>query len=121
MKFVVFSESDYNFSAKLSKICDLHSDELSFLNKFDSLKKVENQKDILLIIDFNDYCNRLNIIINSIKNIDNFPCCILIDKMESKIQKKLTDMGFDIIMTKQMFLMNFKTIKSQVLNANSKA
>ena len=59
--------------------------------------------------------------INSIKDIDNFTCCILIDKMESKIQKQATDLGFDIIMTKQLFLMNFKTIKSQVLNSNSKA
>jgi hypothetical protein len=41
--------------------------------------------------------------------------------MESKIQKKVTDLGFDIIMTKELFLMNLKTIKIQVLNSNPKA
>ena len=121
MKIIVFSESDYNFSAKFSKLCDLDSDHLIFLNKFDSLKKFKNKKNILLIIDFNDYYDRLDFVINSIKDIDNFPCCILIDKMESKIQKQATDLGFDIVMTKQLFLMNFKIIKSQVLNSNSKA
>ena len=121
MKIIVFSESDYNFSAKLSKLCDSHSDDLIFFNNFDSLKKFKNKKNILLIIDFNDYYDRLDFVINSIKDIDNFPCCILIDKMESKIQKKVTDLGFDIIMTKQLFLMNLKTIKSQVLNSNPKA
>ena len=120
MKLIVFSESDYNFAAKLSKLCDSYSDKLCFLNNVDSLKKFKNQQDVLLIIDFKDYYDRLEAIINSIKSIDNFPCCILIEKMESKIQKQVTDLGFDIIMTKQLFLMNFKTIKIQLLNTNPK-
>jgi hypothetical protein len=36
--------------------------------------------------------------------------------MDPKLQKKITRMGFDIIMSKAMFLMNIKTIKSQVNN-----
>ena len=39
--------------------------------------------------------------------------CVLLDKMESKIQKKLTNIGFDITMTKHLFLLNYKTIKVQ--------
>jgi len=121
MKIVVFSESDYNFSAKLSKICNSQSDQLFFLNDFESLKKFQNQKKILLIIDFNDYRNKLKFVFNSIKSIDNFPSCILIDIIESKIQKEATDIGFDIIMTKQMFLVNILTIKNQIINRNYKA
>jgi len=116
MKIILFSESDYNFSAKLAKICNFESDELFFFDNFDSLKSFKNQNNILLIIDFNDYQNDLNLIINLIKSIANFPVCVLVDKMESKIQKKITTMGFDIIMSKTMFLMNIKTIKSQVSN-----
>ena len=116
MKVILFSESDYNFSAKLAKICNFESDELFFFDNFDSLKSFKNQNNILLIIDFNDYQNDLNLIINLIKSIANFPVCVLVDKMESKIQKKITTMGFDIIMSKTMFLMNIKTIKSQVSN-----
>jgi len=116
MKIILFSESDYNFSAKLAKICNFESDELFFFDNFDSLKSFKNQNNILLIIDFNDYQNDLNLIINLIKSIANFPVCVLVDKMESKIQKKITTMGFDIVMSKTMFLMNIKTIKSQVSN-----
>ena len=116
MKIILFSESDYNFSAKLAKICNLESDELFFFDSFDSLKSFKNKDNILLIIDFNDYQNNLNLIINLIKNIANFPACVLVDKMESNIQKEITTMGFDIVMSKTMFLMNIKTIKSQVIN-----
>ena len=118
MKIIVFSESDYNFSAKLAKICDLESDELLFLNKFDSLDSFNN-KNTLLIIDFNDYKNHLDSIIDLIKSKTNFPVCLLVDKINSKFQKKITSIGFDIVMTKSIFLMNIKTIKNQVIN-NSK-
>ena len=116
MKIILCSESDYNFSAKLVKICNLESDELLFFDKFNSLESFKNQDNILLIIDFNDYKNNLSLIINSIKAIANFPVCVLVDKMKSEIQKKVTKMGFDIVMSKTMFLMNIKTIKSQVSN-----
>ena len=116
MRIILFSESDYNFSAKLAKICNLESDELLFFDNFNSLQSFKNQKNILLIIDFNDYKNKLDLIINLIKSISSFPVCVLVDKMDPKIQKEITKMGFDIIMSKAMFLMNIKTIKSQVNN-----
>ena len=116
MKIVLFSDSDYNFSAKLAKICDLESDELLFFNNFDSLYSLKNEMSILLIIDFNDYKNDLDSIINSIKSTANFPVCVLVDKIESKIQKQVTSIGFDIVMSKAIFLMNIKTIKNQINN-----
>ena len=116
MKIILFSETDYNFSAKLAKICNIESYKLLFYDNFNSIDSFKNENNILLIIDFNDYKNNLDSIINSIKSVANFPICILVDKIESKIQKKLTKIGFDIIMSKSMFLMNIKTIKNQVLN-----
>ena len=116
MKVVFFSDSDYNFSAKLAKICDLQSEELFFLNDFYSLSNIKDKKDILVAIDFNDYKNDLDSSINLIKSIAKFPICLLLDKMESKIQKRATSIGFDIVMTKTTFLMNFKTIKNQINN-----
>ena len=116
MKIILFSESDYNFSAKLAKICNLESDELLFFDNFNSLQSFKEQSNILLIIDFNDYQNNLVSIITLIKSIANFSTCVLLDKMDPKLQKKITRMGFDIIMSKTMFLMNIKTIKSQVNN-----
>ena len=80
MKIIVFSESDYNFSAKLSKLCDLDSVHLIFFNNFDSLKKFKNKKNILLIIDFNDYYDRLDFVINSIKDIYDDLCEFLCEK-----------------------------------------
>ena len=35
--------------------------------------------------------------------------------INSDIQKKLTQLGFDLIMSKQSFLINFSTIKKQFL------
>ena len=116
MKVVFFSDSDYNFSAKLAKICDLESEELFFLNDFYSLSNIKDKKDILVAIDFNDYKNDLDLSINLIKSIAKFSTCLLVDKMESKIQKRATSIGFDIVMTKTTFLMNFKTIKNQINN-----
>ena len=116
MKVVFFSDSDYNFSAKLAKICDLESEELFFLNDFYSLSNIKDKKDILVAIDFNDYKNDLDSSINLIKSIAKFSTCLLLDKMESTIQKRATSIGFDIVMTKTTFLMNFKTIKNQINN-----
>ena len=116
MKFLVFSDSDYNFSAKLATICDLESDKLFFLNDFNSLYKFKDKDNLLLIIDFDDYSKNLELVINSIKKIGNFSTCILINKIDSKIHKKATSIGFDIVMSKKMFLMNIKTIKAQISN-----
>ena len=116
MKFLVFSDSDYNFSAKLATICDLESDKLFFLNDFNSLCKFKDKDNVLLIIDFDDYSENLESVINSIKKIGNFSTCILINKIDSKIHKKATSIGFDIVMSKKIFLMNIKTIKTQISN-----
>ena len=121
MKIVSFFESDYNFSAKLSKICDLESDELFFLDKFDLLNQFKGSQNVLLIIDFNDYKENLELVIDSIKNIGNFTVCILIDTMNSKVQKQATKIGFDIIMSKAIFLMNIKAIKQQLSNTIKKS
>ena len=117
MKIILFSESDYNFSAKLATICDLESDKLFFLNDFNSLCKFKDKDNLLLIIDFDDYSKNLELVINSIKKIGNFSTCILINKIDSKIHKKFTSIGFDIVMSKKMFLMNIKTIKAQIINS----
>ena len=114
MKVVVFSKHDYTFAAKLSKICNTYSDQLFFLNTFNDLVKFKNQKDLLIIVDLNDYTDNLDSVINSIKHVDKFSICALIQKMESKIQKQATKSGFDIGMSKEMFLMNFKTIRQQI-------
>ena len=116
MKIIFFSESDYNFSAKLAKVCDFQSYELIFLNNFDYLDSIKDKNNVLLIIDFNDYKNDLDLIITSIKNKVHFPICLLVDKIESKIQKEINKIGFDIIMTKSTFLMNIKTIQNQIAN-----
>ena len=111
MKIIIFSESDYNFVAKLTKICDTHTDELVFFENFNSLNKVKEQG--LVVIDFNDYKNKLNSMFDNMPKYKNITYCVLVDKMESKIQKKLTNNGFDITMTKHLFLLNYKTIKVQ--------
>jgi len=36
--------------------------------------------------------------------------------VDSKFHKKATSIGFDIVMSKKMFLMNIKTIKAQISN-----
>tara|TARA_Y100001970_G_scaffold20772_1_gene23456 strand:- start:11660 stop:12019 length:360 start_codon:yes stop_codon:yes gene_type:complete len=116
MKIVVFSKYDYNFAAKLAKICDTYSDQLVFSNTFNDLVKFKNQKDLLIIVDLNDYSDNLDSVIDSIISIHKFSICALIQKMESKIQKQATRIGFDIVMSKEMFLMNFKTIRQQIIN-----
>ena len=119
MKLIFFANSDYNFCAKLAKICDSQSEELFFLSNFRSLSNFKSKKNVLIVIDFNDYKNDLDRSINSIKSISNFSTCLLVDVMDSKIQKKATSIGFDIIMTKPTFLMNFKTIKTQINNSSN--
>ena len=87
---------------------------INFFNDFKSLKPYIDTKNILLLIDFNDYENKIQNVNNSINNIGDFPCCVLLDIMSSKTHKEVTSMGVDIVMTKQSFLMNIKTIKKQI-------
>ena len=49
--------------------------------KFDLLNQFKGSQNVLLIIDFNDYKENLEFVIDSIKNIGNFTVCILIDAM----------------------------------------
>ena len=69
MKVVVFSKHDYTFAAKLSKICNTYSDQLFFLNTFNDLVKFKNQKDLLIIVDLNDYTDNLESLLLSLNAI----------------------------------------------------
>ena len=116
MKIISFFNSDYNFSATLAKICDLESNELTFISDVNSLKTYNISKHDIVIIDFDDYKDSIDNIALLIKAYGNYPIYGLIDKMDIKIQKKAIDIGFDIIMTKSTFLINIKTIKKQIEN-----
>ena len=122
MKIIAFFDSDYNFSARLAKICDIDSNELIFLNGFNHLVQYKDKKsNTLIIIDIDDYKDSLDDAINDIKAHVDFPIYGLIDKMNIKIHKHATKIGFDIIMTKSMFLYNIRTIKKQLKNASRKS
>ena len=118
MKIISFFNSDYNFSATLAKICDLESNELTFISDVNSLKTYNFSKHDIVIIDVDDYKDSIDNIALLIKAYGNYPIYGLIDKMDIKIQKKAIDIGFDIIMTKSTFLINIKTIKKQIENSS---
>ena len=115
MKIIIFSESDYNFVAKLTKICNLHEDELVFLEDLKKLNQIES--NALVLIDYCDYKNSVNNIFDNVIKRESMTYCILVDKMKSEIHKNLTNLGFDITMTKNLFLMNFKIIKTQCISS----
>ena len=58
MKIVVISNTDYNFSAKLSKICNDQSDDLLFYDDFIDLSK-KNVSNSLIILDYDDEVENL--------------------------------------------------------------
>ena len=59
MKVVVISNTDYIFSAKLSKICNDQSDDLLFCDDFIDLSK-KNVSNSLIILDYDDEVENLN-------------------------------------------------------------
>ena len=114
MKIVLYSKNDFNFAAKLTKICDLSLDTIIFLDKYETLKKYKGHKNLIILIDFLDLNNNFESSIKKIKKISNFTTCLLFDKIESKIHKKATNLGYDIIISKSNYLMNYKIIKEQL-------
>tara|TARA_Y100001936_G_C16043357_1_gene653062 strand:+ start:953 stop:1306 length:354 start_codon:yes stop_codon:yes gene_type:complete len=114
MKVVVISNTDYNFSAKFSKICNDHSDDLLFCDDLISLSK-KNISDSLIVVDYDDSIDDLDKIKAVSKKNLNSTFCIIMNVINSTIQRKLTHQGFDLIMSKQSFLINFSTIKKQFL------
>ena len=114
MKVVVISNTDYIFSAKLSKICNDQSDDLLFCDNFIDLSK-KNVTNSLIILDYDDEVENLNKVKSISKTISNSTFCIIMTNINSDIQRKLTQLGFDLIMSKQSFLINFSTIKKQFL------
>ena len=114
MKVVVISNTDYNFSAKLSKICNDQSDDLLFCDDFIDLSK-KNVSNSLIILDYDDEEENLDKVKSISKKISNSTFCIIMKNINSDTQKKLTKLGFDLIMSKQSFLINFSTIKKQFL------
>ena len=118
MNIISFFESDYNFSATLAKVCDINSDNLYFENTLDSLKDYSNQTDNVIIIDLSDHKKSLEAMIQNIRSSGSFTVYGLISKMDIKLQKHATEIGFDMIMTKSNFLHNLKTIKKQILNSS---
>ena len=121
MKIILFSKSDYNFSAQLAKICDLDSDQLFFLNEFKFLSKNSYENDSIIIIDLDDSYESLDSIVEDIRFFSSAPLYGLMEKMDIKIQKNATRVGFDMVMTKSMFIYNIKTIRIQIKNAFRKS
>ena len=114
MKVVVISNTDYNFSAKLSKICNDQSDDLLFCDDLIDVSK-KNVSNSLIILDYDDRLEDLDKIKTISQKISNSTFCIIMKNINSDTQKKLTQIGFDLIMSKQSFLINFNTIKKQFL------
>ena len=114
MKVVIISNRDYNFSAKLSKICNDQSDDLLFCDDFIDLSK-KNISNSLIILDYDDEVENLDKVKSISKTISNSTFCIIMKNINSDTQKNLTQLGFDLIMSKQSFLINFSTIKKQFL------
>ena len=112
-----------NNFGKIPKICVFASGDLALRAEKVGVDDLfnEDELNVLLIVDFNDYISNLDFVINSIKGVANFSTCLLLDKMDSKIQKKVTSIGFDIVMSKSVFLMNIKTIKNQIKNSINKS
>jgi len=113
MKLFIFSNDDYNFSAKIAKICDLGSDSLDFCDNYKKLNNIKIKDDVLVLVDYDDVNFDLKILIG-IKKIYNFKCCLIMSKIEKSIHKKALEIGCDIVITKSNFLMNYKTIKEQL-------
>ena len=118
MKIISFFNSDYNFSAKLARICDIELNELLFENDPKNIEKYKTSGPGFIIIDIDDYRECLKETVENIKNYIDYPIYGLISKMDRKIQKNAIEIGFDIIMTKSNFLYNIKTIKKQIINAS---
>ena len=121
MKIISFFDSDYNFSATLARICDIESDQLLFISDVQSLNNHSFFDEGIIIIDVDDYRNSIDGIALSIKNYTNCPIYGLINTIDIKIQKKATEFGFDIIMSKSTFLISLKTIKKQIKNNYKKS
>ena len=87
---------------------------LAFLWWFNRLSK-KNVSNSLIILDYDDEVENLDKVKSISKTISNSTFCIIMKNINSDTQKKLTQLGYDLIMSKQSFLINFSTIKKQFL------
>jgi hypothetical protein len=116
MQFYFLSNSDFEFSAQLVKICDQELDQLIFVDNIESLEIIKFNKSSLLIIDCDDFCSDLVNIIDKV-NQKKIHICGVTKKINKKLYKQAILDGFDIFLTKSNFLFNVKTIKIQLLNS----
>ena len=116
MQFYFLSNSDFEFSAQLVKICDQELDELIFVDNIESLEMIQFNKSSLLIIDCDDFCSELVNIIDKV-NQKTIHICGVTKKINKKLYKQAILDGFDIFLTKSNFLFNVKSIKIQLLNS----
>ena len=114
MNIVIISNLDYNFSAKISKICNDNNDSIFFCDSLNELA-AKQISDSLVVIDYDDSIDNIDKIHNISKKLYKVTFCIIMKDINSSIQKKLNDFGYDLIMSKQSFLINFSTIKKQFL------
>lgn len=115
MNIVIISNTDYNFSAKFSKICNDNSDDLLFCDHLEDLVN-KNITNSLIIIDYDDNIDHTRNIKDISEKLLNTTFCIIMKNVNSSAQKRLTHLGFDLVMSKQSFLINFSTIKKQFLS-----
>jgi len=114
MNIVVISNLDYNFSAKISKICNDNDDDIFFCDSLNELA-AKQISDSLVVIDYDDSVENIDKIRNMSKKLSKVSFCIIMKDVNSSVQKKLTNYGCDLVMSKQSFLINFSTIKKQFL------
>jgi len=119
MQFYFLSNSDFEFSAQLVKICDQELDQLIFVDNIKSLEIIKFNKNSLLIIDCDDFSSDLVNIIDKV-NQKKIHICGVTKKINKKLYKQAILDGFDIFLTKSNFLFNVKTIKIQLLNSSKR-
>ena len=119
MQFYFLSNSDFEFSAQLVKICDQELDQLIFVDNIESLEIIKFNKSSLLIIDCDDFCSDLVNIIDKV-NQKKIHICGVTKNINKKLYKQAILDGFDIFLTKSNFLFNVKTIKIQLLNSSKR-
>ena len=69
MNIVVISKLDYNFSAKISKICNDNNDDILFCDSLNELS-AKQISDSLVVIDYDDSFEKFEKIDKLIKKID---------------------------------------------------
>ncbi len=109
---IIVNSNDSDFSIRLATECDKYGFLLSFIDKYEDFIKFDYDESYIsvIILDINDSDENKFELCKKIRTHHEVPVFAVMDKLNTKLRSRAKKHGFDLIISKKMFLSSIREV-----------